>query len=228
MTAVTDRPAAIVFDLDGTLIDSAPDIAGALNRVMADLGRDPLAVEYVEGFIGDGSRSMLRRILIDNGIDVDDRFLEARLSEYMAHYRAAPACRTRFFPFVKEDLAALSEAGIKLGICTNKPHQLTGLVLEALGIKDLFAAVLGADAVARRKPHADHLLAVVADLGVDAGRTVYVGDTEIDRACARSAGIPFFLVSWGGGKAMPEAAGIRISRLADLLGDRPAQAAGAP
>jgi len=217
MTQSAEVCTAIVFDLDGTLIDSAPDIAAAVNKAMAGMGQPPLSIDYVEGFIGDGSRSMLHRIFNDRGIDHDDAFLDVKLADYFNHYRAEPATRTRFYPSVREDLHLLADAEFHLGICTNKPHALAELVLEALEIRDLFGSVFGADAVERRKPHQDHLLAVVSDLGADPAHCYYVGDTEIDRACAHSAGIPFFLVNWGGGTNLAAGSDQRIDRLSDLI-----------
>lgn len=217
VTAPFQRPKAVVFDLDGTLIDSAPDIAAAVNKVVGKLTGKSLSVPYVESFIGDGSRSMLRRIFADNGIDADPAFLETQLSAYLDHYHAEPVVRTRFYPHVREDLVALHSAGLRLGVCTNKPHALTNLVLQQLGIAPIFDAVCGADAVERRKPHRDHLLAVVKQLELAPEEIFYVGDTEIDRACARDAGIAFFIVNWGGGLRMDDDADRRIGRLSELL-----------
>lgn len=217
MDHLTEFPTAIIFDLDGTLIDSAPDIAAAVNKVMVDIDDAELTVDYVEGFIGDGSRSMLHRIFNDRGIEHDKGFLDGKLAAYLEHYRRDPATKTQFYPSVRQDLQSLADEGFKLGVCTNKPHALTLIVLEALGIKDLFGSVIGADAVERRKPHEDHLLAVISDLGADRQKTYYVGDTEIDRACAHAAGVPFFLVNWGGGRHLPTGTDMRIARLSELI-----------
>ena len=217
--ALNVKRKAVVFDLDGTLIDSAPDIAAAVNRVMADLEKPELPVEYIEGFIGDGSRSMLKRIFNDQGLKLADAELSRRLSDYMDYYAQAPASRTEFFDHVREDIHALHAAGVKLGVCTNKPHRLTGLVLKELGIAQFFSCVLGADAkaVRSRKPDASHLLAVVAGMGESAENTLYVGDTEVDRTTAHNSKIPFFIVKWGGGRFLESGMDIRIDRLADLL-----------
>ncbi len=217
--------AAIIFDLDGTLIDSAPDIAAAVNRVLADAGQAPLEVDYVEGFIGDGSRAMLKRIFADQGIDQDSVSLERRLADYMRYYAEEPATRTEIFGQVRADLASLQAAGLKLGICTNKPHRLTELVLAALDLQPFFSCVMGADVVPNRKPHRDHLLAVAAGLGTKPEETWYVGDTEVDRACAHAAGIRFFLVDWGGGRFLEDAGDTRISSFLDLLSYPTPQAA---
>lgn len=208
---------AAVFDLDGTLIDSAPDIAAAVNKIMARLAQKQLPVEYVETFIGDGSRSMLSRILDDKGIRHTDSQLDDYLREYMRLYEQEPTSRTLFFPGVRRDLDLLRHNGLKLGICTNKPHALTMLVLKSLKIAHLFDFVLGADAAPRRKPHKQHLLSVIEGLGITPDDAVYVGDTNIDLECAKSAGVRFFLVNWGGGRFLNGADAIRLSRLLDIL-----------
>lgn len=208
---------AAVFDLDGTLIDSAPDIAAAVNKLMTRLAQKPLPVEYIETFIGDGSRSMLSRILDDQGIKHTDSQLDDYLREYMRLYEQEPTNRTFFFPGVRKDLDLLRQNGLKLGICTNKPHALTMLVLKSLKIDHLFDFVLGADAAPRRKPHKQHLLSVIEGLGITPDDAVYVGDTDIDLECAKSAGVRFFLVNWGGGRFLNGADETRLSRLLDIL-----------
>ena len=208
---------AAVFDLDGTLIDSAPDIAAAVNKIMTRLAQKQLPVEYVETFIGDGSRSMLSRILDDQGIEHTDSQLDDYLREYMRLYEQEPTSRTLFFPGVRRDLDLLRQNGLKLGICTNKPHALTMLVLKSLKIDHLFDFVLGADAAPRRKPHKQHLLSVIEGLGITPDDAVYVGDTDIDLECAKSAGVRFFLVNWGGGRFLNGADETRLSRLLDIL-----------
>ncbi|NDW05968.1 phosphoglycolate phosphatase [Jiella pacifica] len=208
---------AVVFDLDGTLIDSAPDIAAAVNRVLAEHGWAPLETDYVERFIGDGPKTLLLRILQEQGLPTDDAFVEASKNAYLQNYAEAPATHTTFFAHVAEDLRALKASGLRLGICTNKPHGLTQTVLSILGIAELFDSAIGADAAPRRKPDAAHLLAVVDAMGLDKDEIAYVGDTEVDSACARSAGVPFFIVPWGGGSHVVDADATRISRLRDLL-----------
>ena len=213
----TPSLSAAVFDLDGTLIDSAPDIAAAVNKIMTRLAQKQLSVEYVETFIGDGSRSMLRRILDDQGIEHTDSQLDDYLREYMRLYAQEPTSRTLFFPGVRRDLDLLRQNGLKLGICTNKPHALTMLVLKSLKIDHLFDFVLGADVAPRRKPHKQHLLSVIEGLGITPDDAVYVGDTDIDLECAKSAGVRFFLVNWGGGRFLNGADAPGLSRLLDIL-----------
>ncbi len=213
-------PKAVIFDLDGTLIDSSPDVAAAVNKVMQDMGQEELPVAYVEGFIGLGPRLLLQSVFADCGLPDGQASLDASLALYMEHYRAEPTRHTELFPHVREDLAALRSAGMRLGICTNKPHDLTELVLGKLGMDSLFDAVLGAGTGVKSKPHPNHPRAVLDLLGCSPAETVYVGDTETDRECARAAGVPFCIVSWGGGTRMAAGDDTRIRRLADLLAFR--------
>lgn len=214
---VPNQTKAVVFDLDGTLIDSAPDIAVAVNRVLVGHGWQALETHYVERFIGDGPTTLLLKILQEQGLPTDDAFVEASKNAYLAYYAEAPATHTTFFSDVVEDLKALKASGLRLGICTNKPHGLTQTVLGVLGIADLFDVAIGADAVPRRKPDAAHLIAVVDAMGLHKDEIAYVGDTEVDSACAKSAGVPFFIVPWGGGPDVDDTGATRISRLSDLL-----------
>jgi phosphoglycolate phosphatase len=212
---------ALIFDLDGTLIDSAPDIAAAINACFAERGWPELPVAYVESFLGNGPRRLVADIVADKGISAGEDEITSLLAAYIAAYGERPAERTRFFPHVREDLAELRQAGFRLGICTNKPHALTGRILEILGLAPLFDAVLGADAVPACKPDPGHLLAVAERMGLAPGSFAYIGDTPVDRNTARSAGVPFFVVPWGGGPEVDVPAQARLARLSDLLAYRP-------
>ena len=207
---------AVIFDLDGTLINSAPDIAVAVNRVLAGMGRERLPVRSIERFIGDGPRSMLMRIFAELSITADDAFLDRALQSYLTCYEAAPTVKTRLFPGVMQDLQMLSDSGLRLGICTNKTHHLAQLILHKLELSRLFEAILGVDAVPRHKPHADHLLAVTAAMRLKTSEIIYVGDTVVDQQCAFNAGVPFYTVNWGGGGTVTNKSVQRISRLADI------------
>lgn len=210
---------AYIFDLDGTLIDSAPDIAAAVNAGFARNGWPALETGYVRGFIGNGSERLMRGIVADLGIAADDAAIARAHRAYRDAYLAAPADRTRLYPHVREDLIALHAAGRRLGICTNKTHVIARRVLDTLGLAGLFDAVLGADMVPAIKPDPRHLLAVAAAMGVEQGQYAYVGDMTIDHATAVAAGVPFYLVGW----APPEpdlAAVPRLGRLSDLLSAR--------
>lgn len=212
---------ALIFDLDGTLIDSAPDIAAAVNAYLAGRGWPQQDPAFVEGFIGNGPRRLLADLFAAIGLPCDAAELDTALAAYLANYERAPARFTRFYRGVPEDLRALRDAGFRLGICTNKPHGLTLRVLDILGIAALFEAVVGADAAPACKPDPAHLLAVARRMGLTAGNYAYVGDTAVDRATAAALGVPFFAVPWGGGPLLDMADGFRLRRLGDLMAFRP-------
>jgi len=210
------RYEALVFDLDGTLIDSAPDIAASVNEVLERRGWPLQSVAFVEKFIGFGPRRLLLDLLVAVGLPSDPATVDEAVREYLANYARAPASRTLFYPHVRDDLEALHQSGMRMGICTNKPHGLSLKVLEILGIAHLFEVVVGADVAPANKPDPRHLLAVAQEMGLGEASWAYIGDTAVDQATARAASIPFFAVSWGcGGQVVvpPEA---RVVRLRDL------------
>lgn len=208
---------AVIFDLDGTLIDSAPDIAAAVNRYLTQTGWPEQDVALIERFIGYGPRKLLGDVFEIVGHPTDEVSMQRAHLAYLATYSAAPAERTVFYPHVREDLEGLRAAGLRLGICTNKPHALTQKVLQSLDIASLFEVAIGADAVPACKPDPGHLLAVAKGMGLDDGEFVYVGDTVVDLNTAEAAGAPFFCVPWGGGGDLKIASSQRLTRLSDIF-----------
>ncbi|WP_182086288.1 HAD-IA family hydrolase [Aureimonas sp. ME7] len=222
MPSTAPHPHVLIFDLDGTLIDSAHDIAAAVNEYLASRGWPAQDPAFVEGFIGNGPRRLLLDLLKSTGLPHDNATVDEAVSTYIANYERNPTRHTRFYPHVEEDLRRLHRSGFSLGLCTNKPHALTLKVLDLLGIASLFEAVVGADAAPACKPDPAHLLAVCELMGADRNHVAYVGDTAVDQATAASAGIPFHAVPWGGGSLLQVEPGFRLERLADLLALRPA------
>jgi phosphoglycolate phosphatase len=184
----------VAFDLDGTLADTAPDIAGGLNRMLADLGRPALTVDEVRPLIGDGARNLIRKTLLATG-EATDALIDRAHPAYLDHYAAHICEGTRPYPGVEQALDGLAAQGVRLAICTNKAERLTRLLLEALGWRELFAAVVGGDSFAFRKPDPRMLAETVAKAG--GGRAAYVGDSIFDAETARAAQVPFVAVSFG-------------------------------
>lgn len=187
---------AIVFDLDGTLVDSAPDLHAAANRMLADAGANPLSLNEVKSFIGNGIPQLVRLAMQARGIPAarEDDMKAAML----AHYTAHPADLTRPYPGVIDALSALRGAGIPLGICTNKFRAPAIQILEALGLIDFFDVVIGGDSFDVKKPDPAPLFAAFRPLDAP---LVYVGDSEVDAETAKRADIPFALFTEGYRKA---------------------------
>ncbi|WP_172328346.1 phosphoglycolate phosphatase [Mangrovicoccus sp. HB161399] len=184
----------IVFDLDGTLIDSAPDIHAAAAKMQEEAGLEPLDLGRIRSFIGNGVPALVERVMEAHALPRDPGRHGALTERFLAHYDAAPAELTRPYPHVPDMLDALAAAGHPLGLCTNKPAGPSRAILAALGLERFFAAVIGGDSLPLRKPDPMPLCAAFAALG---GRGLYVGDSEVDAATAEAAGIPFLLFTGG-------------------------------
>ncbi len=186
--------AAIVFDLDGTLIDSVPQVAWAMNRVFAEDGLAPLDLDEVKIAVGGGAREMFDKTLATRRLEAD---VDGMIQRYMAAYLEDPAAETIVFDGVREILAEFAGAGVLMGICTNKPSRSTGAVLRALGLDGFFGAVAAADDTPFMKPDGRHVTAVLDALGVNAERAALVGDSEIDVRAGRAAGLATVAVTYG-------------------------------
>ncbi|HLN23939.1 MAG TPA: phosphoglycolate phosphatase [Patescibacteria group bacterium] len=206
MTQIASRPAAIVFDLDGTLVDSLPDMLRAMNGLLADLGRRAARPDEIRGWVGDGARVLVEHGLAATG-GLPDQPVAELVARYIDHYRGHAAHETRLYPGVRETLEGLKAAGHRLAVCTNKPYALAVEVLEGLELSDLFVAVLGGDSVAVKKPDPGHLRATLAAMGAAEGRALMVGDSSNDVAAARGAGVPVVAVSFGYARIDPRQLG---------------------
>lgn len=188
---------SIIFDLDGTLADTAPDLIGAANAVAAVEGWPSLHPAADRAAAGRGGRAMLRRLMAGAGEAADEARVDGLFPLFLDAYHARLSRETRLFPGARDCLDALAAGGWRLGVCTNKPEVLAEALLVALGVRDRFAAVLGADTLAVRKPDPAHLLETVARVGGARDRTILVGDTATDRETARRAGAPCVLCRFG-------------------------------
>jgi phosphoglycolate phosphatase len=188
-------PSLVVFDLDGTLIDSAADLAAAINAMLRDLGCVPLSVPEVRSMIGDGVAMLVTRALAARHCERADPAEAARI--FMRYYEADATSLTTAFPGAADALQALRAAAIPLAVCTNKPARITAAILGSLGLAKYFARVIGGDSLPFRKPDPRVLLALVEAFGAGPEGTLLVGDSEVDAATARAAGVPFVLMKHG-------------------------------
>lgn len=186
---------AVVFDLDGTLIDAAPDIRAVLNRVLAGDGYAPLSLDEVRGMIGDGARTLLARAFAARGGVAEPRHLAA----FVADYQENPVRETVCYPGIEALLAGLRAERRPLGICTNKLIGPTRRILDELGLAPYFGAVIGGDSTPYRKPDPRHLAAVLAEMEVSSA--IMVGDHHNDMAAAAGLGLEGIFVRWGYGVA---------------------------
>ena len=206
----------IVFDLDGTLVDTLADITHAMNRAFAELSLPPVTEEQVRPALGHGALELVRDSVRAVAPDrTDDAFVTEVCRVYLEAYEADPAPYTRLFADAETALPALHEAGIALGICTNKTTDLSWQVVRAVGLDGVLTAVRGRDATEYPKPDRRHLLETVAELGLSAPEIVYVGDNPVDLEVARAADVRYRHVAWG--EPVPDDVA-RIERFAELGG----------
>lgn len=191
------KPLTLVFDLDGTLVDTAPDLAGAMNAVLVAHDRPPVPPAEVRHMVGRGARALIERGFEVTGGPVDPAAMDAHFDQFIAYYGAHVADASVPFAHVREVLTRLKAAGHMLGVCTNKPEALAVSLLDALDLKRFFGAVLGADTLDVKKPHPRHLSETVKRIGGDIGRTVMIGDSEVDAETARNAGVPSVIFTFG-------------------------------
>ena len=202
-----------LFDLDGTLVDSAPDLHAATDRLMARLGLPGFARAEVVAMIGDGARALVERALAARGRSFDPAALETFLADYTAH----AVVETRPFPGIPDALDALRAEGWQLAVCTNKPEAASRAVLEVLGLLDRFVAIGAGDSFPVRKPDPAHLLATLRLAGGEPAAAVMIGDHRNDVAAALWAGLPAVFVTWGyGPPEMAEGAAAQARAPGDL------------
>lgn len=187
-------PDVVAFDLDGTLADTAPDLAATMNHVLKVFGRDTLPVESVRNLVGHGAKALLRRGFAATG-EVSEDLVAQAFPYYLEHYGGHICVGTRPFEGVERALDALSAAGVKLAICTNKMESLTLKLVDALGWGARFDAIVGGDTLPVRKPDPAPLREAIARAG--GGSAVFIGDSITDADTARAAGIPLIAVSFG-------------------------------
>jgi phosphoglycolate phosphatase len=193
----------IVFDLDGTLIDTAPDLVDTLNVILARHDVAPVAFDQARNMIGAGVKPLLQRGLASKGVQLPPNEIDKLFVEYLEVYAAHIADRSRPFPGLERALDTLSAQGCTLAVCTNKLEWLSVRLLEKLNLAQRFGAICGQDTFTMRKPDPDMLRLTIARAGGDIGHAVMVGDSMTDVATARAAGIPVVAVDFGYTDTLP-------------------------
>ena len=191
----------LVFDLDGTLVDSVPDLHAAVNEMLRERGLRPLSPPQVKGMVGDGVPALVARALAASGGETGAE--GSAMPRFLEIYEANAARLTRPYPGVPETLAALRRCGYRTAICTNKPQRATIAVLEGLDLLPMFDAIAGGDRFPVKKPDPGHLLGLLAELGAEPAAAAMIGDNENDAAAAHAAAVPLVLMRYGYARVDP-------------------------
>ncbi|WP_227308623.1 HAD family hydrolase [Acidisoma cellulosilyticum] len=205
----------LVLDLDGTITDSLPDIAGALNRSLARYSQDPLPMEQVRPMVGDGLMVLYQRGYAARGMVPTDEDMALGLADYTAHSTEG----TYLYPGALEALRALKAAGWQLAVCTNKPEEPARILLDHVGLLPLLDAVGGGDSFPVKKPDPDHIRFTLEAAGATVAESVMIGDHHNDVAAGKGAGLPTIFASWGYG---PREVGAEADAVAESFADVPA------
>lgn len=187
----------IVFDLDGTLVNTAPDLLQALNHVLTEASLAPVALDTIATMIGHGARAMIVKGMTSQGVDPSEPELDAHFSRFLEYYSGNISAHSHPFEGAVEALDMLEEMGALLAVCTNKKQDLSDQLLGELGLAPRFKAIVGADSVPVRKPDGGHVISTVIAAGGDPARAIMVGDSRTDERAARNAGLPFVFVPFG-------------------------------
>lgn len=187
----------VVFDLDGTLVDTAPDLIHATNHVLGRAGFGDVPGQVLRPFISFGSRRMIVEGLAHHGESLPDGDIDVMWAAFLDHYAENIAVDSRPYPEIESRLSSLAERGVRLAVCTNKVEDLSRKLLGTLSLLGRFEVVCGRNTFPVCKPHPEHLLRTIAAAGGEPGNSVMVGDSDTDVATARAAGIPIIGVTFG-------------------------------
>jgi phosphoglycolate phosphatase len=210
---------AILFDLDGTLIHSLPDLVAAVNRMLARHGRDALASDEIKAMVGDGANVLVSKAFAARG-GLPGPEVTPYLDEFMADYEPRSAELTRPFPEVVETLDALKARGLALAVCTNKPSRATAEVLAALELEHWFDVVVGSEETPAIKPDPAHVRVILERLGLEPDEALMVGDSINDVLAGKAAGCKTVVVGFGYARTSPHDLGgdVVVERFSELLG----------
>lgn len=197
----TQNEWTLVYDLDGTLVDSAPDLHLALNHTLASIGLGPVQLDDIRNMIGDGAKALIRKGLTQHQHPIDDVQIDSQLWPLFIDYYAENADRlSQTFAGADACLREFQSSGYTQVVCTNKAQSLAEIVIRGLGIEPYFAALSGGDTYTYRKPDGRHILTLLEQAGRSASKAIMIGDSETDERAARNAGLPFVFVSFGYGQ----------------------------
>ena len=188
---------AVIFDLDGTLVDSAPDLMLATNHVLSMFRRRPISMDEVRAFVGHGAKALIARGWAATGDPIDEKSLDYYHAEFLRYYEKNIAVNSVAFPGVIKLLERCAAEGIKMGVCTNKVEGLSVRLLQALDMVKYFGAIVGPDTINIAKPDPAPYLETLKRLGVAARNSILVGDSATDILTARAADVPIIAVSFG-------------------------------
>ncbi|CAM8665878.1 Gph Predicted phosphatases [Oxalobacteraceae bacterium] len=195
---------AAIIDLDGTMVDTAPDFQVAINRMRDELHLAPLALDTIVDFVGKGSENLMRRVL---GVDFEKNEVESRfdhaLERYQHHYLQINGDHSKLYAGVHEGLVAMKKGGVRLACVTNKPIAFARPLLEKKGLIDLFEVIYGGDSLAHKKPHPLPMLTVCNDFDLQPAQVVAIGDSSNDSEAARAAGCRVLTVPYGYNHGQP-------------------------
>ncbi len=190
-------PEAVIWDLDGTLVESAPDLASALNTLLNEQGQHAHPVSNVRPMIGGGVAKLIERGFRAAGAPLDENTLDSLVPRFMEIYMACCTRNTALVENAREALEYFYHAGVRQALCTNKPHGVTRQILDALDIAGYFDSIIGGDSTPHKKPHPLPLQTCLEELETSPGQAIMIGDSGADVGAARAAGVPVFLVPDG-------------------------------
>lgn len=187
----------LIFDLDGTLIDSAPDLRTACNKLLQRENRREITLAETKKFVGNGAAKLVARAFAATGEPVEESELVALTQDFLAFYDGHEADETQTYPSVMETLQKLKEQGYRMALCTNKPQQPTQNLVKQLGLESFFEVIIGGDQVGKKKPDPEMLLSTLKHMGLSPDQAVMIGDSPNDIGAADNADIPSIAVSYG-------------------------------
>ncbi len=186
-----------IFDLDGTLVDTAPDFKNSINYMLNELNETEVSLEEIRNWVGYGARELIRRTVVNKNIPHDDKRIEEMLKIFLLHYTHNIDDDSVLFNNVKNVLKFLKNNGIKLAVCTNKMERLSNILLEKLNVLHMFDYLVGGDSLSKNKPDPFPLLNICEKLNTDTSDSIMIGDSVTDLNAGKGAGMPVVLVSYG-------------------------------